>query len=101
MDMLEIDPKVLAGSHLSVNAMANYLVKSGWQQVPNHNDRLMLFQGVTDDYGNPVLLSLPRNDGFGDVLRRLAEAVNLVAAIEERHPEAILAEAQASTLTTD
>jgi hypothetical protein len=56
---------------------------------------------VTDDYGNPVLLSLPRNDGFGDVLRRLAEAVNLVAAIEERHPEAILAEAQASTLTTD
>jgi hypothetical protein len=50
--------------------------------------------------GNPILLSLPRNDGFGDVLRRLAEAVNLVAAIEERPPAIILAEAQSCEFTS-
>ena len=58
----------------------------------------MLFQGINDDFGNPVLLSLPSNDSFGDALRRLAEAVNLVAAINQRPPEIILAEVQSLKL---
>ncbi|MCY7367419.1 MAG: hypothetical protein LH474_04630 [Chamaesiphon sp.] len=45
---------------------------------------------MNDDLGNPILLTLPRNDGLGDALRRLAEAVNLVAAIEDRPPESVL-----------
>jgi hypothetical protein len=50
----------------------------------------MIFQGINDDLGNPILLTLPRNDGFGDALRRLAEAINLVAAVEDRSPESVL-----------
>ena len=70
--------------------MAAYLIQHGWQQLPNHNDRLMIFQGINDNLGNPILLTLPRHDGFGDALRRLAEAVNLVAVIENRSPESML-----------
>ena len=53
-------------------------------------DRVMIFPGINDDLGNPILLTLPNNDGFGDALRRLAEAVNLVAAIEDRLLESVL-----------
>ena len=70
--------------------MADYLIQHGWQQLPNHNDRVMIFQGINDDLGNPILLTLPRNDGFGDALRRLAETVNFVVAIEDRSPESLL-----------
>ena len=43
-----------------------------------------------DDFGNPIVLTLPRNDSFGDALRRLSEAVNLVAFLENRSPESLL-----------
>jgi hypothetical protein len=36
------------------------------------------------------VLTLPRNDSFGDALRRLSEAVNLVAFLENRSPESVL-----------
>ena len=88
--MLEISPQLLKDAQLSVNSMAAYLIQHGWQQLPNHNDRVMIFQGINDDLGNPILLTLPRHDGFGDALRRLAEAVNLVVAIEDRSPESVL-----------
>jgi hypothetical protein len=45
---------------------------------------------VNDDLGNPIILTLPQNDNFGDALRRLAEAVNLVAFLENRSPESVL-----------
>jgi hypothetical protein len=46
--MLEIDPQTLKDARLSVSTMAVYLTQHGWQQVPNQNDRLMVFQGIND-----------------------------------------------------
>jgi hypothetical protein len=90
MDMLEISPQLLKEAKLSVNDMATYLTEHGWKQVPNHNQRVTIFQGINDDFGNPIVLTLPRNDSFGDALRRLSEAVNLVAFIENRSPESLM-----------
>jgi hypothetical protein len=70
--------------------MAEYLIEHGWEQIPNQNPRVMIFQGINDDFGNPIVLTLPRNDSFGDALRRLSEAVNLVAFLEDRSPESVL-----------
>jgi hypothetical protein len=100
MDMLEISPQLLKDARLSVSEMAAYLIQHGWQQLPNSNDRLMIFQGINDDLGNPIFLTLPRHDRFGDALRRLAEAVNLVAAIEDRSPESILVDIRDFTRTS-
>jgi hypothetical protein len=90
MDMLEISPQLLREAKLSVNDMATYLTNNGWEKIPNQNQRVMIFQGVNDDFGNPVVLTLPSNDRFGDALRRLSEAVNLTAFLENRSPESLL-----------
>jgi hypothetical protein len=90
MDMLEISPQLLREAQLSVNDMATYLTEHGWKQVPNQNQRVTIFQGINDDFGNPIVLTLPRNDSFGDALRRLSEAVNLVAFLENRSPESLM-----------
>jgi hypothetical protein len=41
-----------------------------------------------------IVLTLPSNDGFGDALRRLPEAVNLVTFLEDRSPESVLVDLQ-------
>ncbi len=88
--MLEISPQLLREAKLSVNDMATYLINNGWEKIPNQNQRVMIFQGVNDDFGNPIVLTLPSNDRFGDALRRLSEAVNLTAFLENRSPESLL-----------
>jgi hypothetical protein len=42
---------------------------------------------------------LPRNDSFGDALRRLSEAVNLVAFLENRSPESLIVDLRARSTT--
>jgi hypothetical protein len=100
MDMLEISPKLLREANLSVNDMAAYLTQHGWNIIPNQNERVMIFQGINDDFGNPIILTLPRNDSFGDALRRLSEAVNLVAFLEDRSPESLLLDLQDRRVST-
>jgi hypothetical protein len=92
--MLEISPQLLRQANLSVNDMAAYLTQHGWDKIPNQNQRVMIFQGVNDDFGNPIILTLPSHDSFGDTLRRLSEAVNLVAFLEDRSPESVLVDLQ-------
>lgn len=90
--MLEISPQLLKEAKLSVNDMETYLTQHGWEKMPNQNQRVMIFEGINDDFGNPIVLTLPRNDSFGDAFRRLSEAVNLVAFLEDRSPESLLVE---------
>jgi hypothetical protein len=90
MDMLEISPQFVKEAKLSVDDMATYLTEHGWEKVSNQNQRVTIFQGINDDFGNPIILTLPRNDGFDDALRRLSEAVNLVAFLENRDPESLM-----------
>ncbi len=68
--MLEISPQLLKEAKLSVNDMATYLIDRGWKKVPNQNQRVTIFQGINDDLGHPIILTLPQNDSFGDALRR-------------------------------
>jgi hypothetical protein len=95
MDMLEISPQLLKEAKLSVDDMATYLTEHGWEKVPNQNQRITIFQGINDDFGNPIVLTLPRNDNFGDALHRLSEAVNLVAFLENRSPESLIVDLHA------
>ncbi len=93
--MLEISPQLLKEAKLSVNDMATYLTQHGWEKIQNKNQHMMIFQGINDDFGNPIVLTLPSNDRFGDALRRLSEAVNLVAFLEDRSPESLLVDLHA------
>jgi hypothetical protein len=94
MAMLEVSADRLIHLHLSVHDVATYVTGHGWHQVPHSNQRLLIFQGPLDDCGNPIHLILPSQNDFGDSHLRLAEAVELLANIEERPSEAVLADIQ-------
>jgi hypothetical protein len=79
---------------LSVHSVANYAVNHGWQPVSQPNQRLMVFEKALDDCGNPIRLVLPSHEDFNDTPLRLAEAVSLLAAVEERSTEDVLADIQ-------
>jgi hypothetical protein len=92
--MLEVSADRLTHLHLSVHDVATYVAGHGWHKVPHSNQRLLVFQGPLDDFGNPIYLILPSQNNFGDSHLRLAEAVELLANIEERPSEAVLADIQ-------
>lgn len=95
--MLEISSQLLKEARLSVHDMATYLTQHGWKKIPNQNQRMIIFQRNNDDFGNPIILTLPSNDRFGDALRRLSEAVNLVSFLEDRSPESLLVDIRVRT----
>jgi glycosyltransferase involved in cell wall biosynthesis len=85
--MLEINTKIVENANVSVHNMAIYLVQHGWQELPGKNDQLVVFQGINDDLGNPLLLVLPRQEGSTDAVRYLAQALEMVAFLENRSLE--------------
>jgi hypothetical protein len=84
--------------HLLVRDVIPYLSQHGWHRVPHPNNHLLLFEGVLDNYGNPIQLVLPSRDDFGDSPLRLAEAVKLLADVENRPPEAVLVDIREGAL---
>jgi hypothetical protein len=99
MAMLEVSADRLTHLHLSAHDVATYITEHGWHKVPHSNQRLLVFQGPLDDCGNPIHLILPSQNDFGDSYLRLAEAVELLANIEERPSEAVLADIQNAVAT--
>jgi hypothetical protein len=79
---------------LSVRSVADYAIDRGWQSVSQPNPRLMVFEKALDDCGNPIRLVLPSHEDFNDTPLRLAEAVTLLATVEERPTDVVLADIQ-------
>jgi hypothetical protein len=94
MDMLRVNTQLLKDANLSVDDMSLYLRHHGWQEVPGTNARVKVFQGVTDDFGQPLLLIIPSSDRFLDTVLRLSEALELLAALEDCSIEDMLAQIQ-------
>jgi hypothetical protein len=94
MGMPIVNTKILKDAKLSANDMAFYLRHHGWQERPGKNTRITVFQGVEDDFGRPFLLMIPTNDQFRDTLLRLAEALELLAALDDCSIEDMLTKIQ-------
>jgi hypothetical protein len=92
--MLNINTKIVEESKLSLSQMVSYLCNHGWQQVQGENNQLMVFQGIKDNSGNPLLLILPRNESAEDTLRYLSHALRLLADIEDCSLEEMLGRIQ-------
>jgi hypothetical protein len=75
---------------LKVANVVSYLQQHGWQTVTHPNPRLLVFQGASDDNGNPIHLILPSQNTFEDSDRLLTKAVNLLAVIEDKSPQEII-----------
>jgi hypothetical protein len=94
MAMVDIHSYKLIKLNLLVRDVIPYLNQHGWRQVLHPNEHLLVFEGPLDDYRNPIQLVLPSQDDLGDTPLRLAEAVHLLADVENRLPEAVLADIQ-------
>jgi hypothetical protein len=92
--MLNINTKLVEESGLSLSQMVSYLGHHGWQQAQGENNQLMVFQGIKDNSGNPLLLILPRNESAEDTLRYLSHALRLLADIEDCSLEKMLGQIQ-------
>jgi hypothetical protein len=94
MDMSIINTKIVEDSKLSVNDMAYYLRQHSWQELPGQNEHLVVFQGINDDFGRPLLLVLPRKEGTSDELRHLAIALEMIAFLKNCSLESALTQIQ-------
>ncbi|MBD2778017.1 hypothetical protein [Iningainema tapete] len=86
----QIVPEELQTHSLKIADIVSYLHQNGWQAVRHPNPRLLVFQGAADDEGNPIQLVLPSHNTFEDSDRLLTKAVNLLAVIEDKSPQAII-----------
>ncbi|MBW4510153.1 MAG: hypothetical protein KME64_27090 [Scytonematopsis contorta HA4267-MV1] len=86
----QIFPEQLQIHNLEITDVVAYLQQNGWQTVTHPNPPLLVFQGSADDEGNPIQLILPSQNTFEDSERLLAKAINLLAVIEDKSPQAII-----------
>jgi hypothetical protein len=67
-----------------------YLFARGWQSLPYPRSELLVFQGASDDAGQPIVQILPASETMPDYRPRLVELITALAAIEDRTAAAIL-----------
>jgi hypothetical protein len=79
---------------LTLNNVISYLRSTGWRRVKYQDDRLIVF--AKDDPGEeqPDLVTLPARESFRDYAARIAEAVRLLADVEQTSPDAIIQKIQ-------
>jgi hypothetical protein len=82
MVMIAINPVVEL--NLRKQDVEKYLLAHGWQEVEHPNKKLQVFEGLPDDEGKPIRLAIPSGDHFRDTSRRLYEAVETIAGVEDR-----------------
>jgi hypothetical protein len=92
MAMIQIDTSLVTNAGISAQDVTNYALSKGWRLATSPNSSLALFLGATDDAGNPIQLLIPCHDRFMDAALRLAEAVRLLADVEDRSMVDVIAE---------
>jgi hypothetical protein len=77
-------------SALRLQWVAAYLNAEGWREVsaPAH-PKLRVFEGIPDDAGQPLLVTLPKIEGAVDEARRVSDALTTLASVKERPVEEI------------
>jgi len=82
------DNPILAG--LKVVDLARYFRSQGWNVVSHPNDKLRVFTGKSDDSGRDITVVIPNSTDLKDFAPRVSEAVNLLAAVENRPAQQVL-----------
>lgn len=79
------DPELV---YLTLGNFIPYLKMNNWNQIVS--EPFFVFQGGNDDDGNPIKIVLPKGDDRQDILRRYADAINLLSVLEKRSPYEII-----------
>lgn len=85
---INADEKELHG--LTLFNLRTYLQSRGWTSGDNADRKSLVFFGPRADSGRPLEIILPRSEDFTDYYARVADAVNLLAAIDDVSPAKIV-----------
>ena len=79
-------------SKISLKDIKNYLYDQGWDKADHLNDRIDIFRGPKDDYGNPLEIRLPSSNEYKDCSRYIRNAINMLALIKDKSSDKIASE---------
>jgi hypothetical protein len=72
-----------------------YLMDHGWSQIGHPNTRIIFFHGPLDDENRPLQLFLPATTTFRDTQIRVAEALDLLAVVQQESAASIFSQIMA------
>lgn len=90
--MIRFDENESSLKDLNVAQIKSYLLSNGWEQLQHPNEKLLYFSGPQDDFEQPIKFALPSNEHFLDYPRKVADLINLLAALYDRDPRNLVAE---------
>src|ERR1700730_5991844 len=89
--MIKILAEDRALQDMNIPDIVTYLERGDiWNRTHYPNSRLIAFEGPKDDNGERIILVLPAHKEFLDAKERIADAINLLAAIERIPPENVI-----------
>lgn len=89
--MIKISAEDRVLQDMNISDIVTYLERGdAWNRILYPNSRLIAFEGPKDDNGERIILVLPAHNEFLDVKERLADAINLLAAIERIPPDNVI-----------
>jgi len=89
---MKISPDNPMLTRISITDFVAHLERIGWTRLPLENRRLIIFREPTKERENPIELALPTNWQYRDALPLLANAVNLLADIQEKKTTEVILE---------
>ena len=91
------DPRI---DRLSVENVRDYLHNRGWRLLSYPGPELLVFQGPTDDDGEPIIQVLPSSEKLRDYRMRLEDLLGALSVIEGRPAADVLTDMLTAAPTT-
>jgi hypothetical protein len=88
IEAIEYNPMI--EMNLSKQAVENYILSHGWQQVDHPNKNLQVFAGLADNDGRSIRLVLPVSNDLKDTPLRIYQAIQTIADVEDRSLNAVV-----------
>jgi hypothetical protein len=82
--MIDAGPSLQAAERISAPGLIRYLGATGWNARPSRVPGISIFSKQVAGADQPILFILPTISGFSDEIRRIADALRAVAAVEGR-----------------
>ncbi len=81
-----------AVSPVPLEALKRFLELNQWHLKPNHIGNLLVYEGMADDLGRPIILTLPITAEFEDAPKLVSKVLNVLAVIRSTSIQAICEE---------
>lgn len=84
-----VDPRI---KQLTAEKVRAYMLCHGWQSQPFPGPELLVFGGLQDDDGEPIVQIVPSSERMSDFRVRTEELIGALSVIEDRPAVEILVE---------